>query len=287
MKQRNLVTVILMHILVGYGLSLAQEVGEKKPGYGWKKEAIGNLNLTQAGFDNWVSGGENMLAWQLGINVNLTLDQEKYSWSNTAKLSYGQAKIGDSDARKSADEIRLESIAAYKLGWYVDPFASTLAQTQSAAGYDYGANTKTEISNFLDPGYFTLSVGGIYAPSDEIKTRLGGALKITVTNEFPRPYADDPNTPEMEKTKSEGGVMSVTDLKLKLDNDILFTSRLDLFSNLKSLDQVVVRWDNLMLAKVSKYFNVSLNVELFYDKSISSKRQLREVLALGVLYSFL
>jgi hypothetical protein len=280
-----LVTIILPWFV--YDSLLAQGESQKKPVYGWKKEVVGVFNLAQASFDNWVSGGENTLAWQFGVNSNFTLDQEKLNWANSGKVSYGESKIGDTEARKSTDEIKLESVLTYKLGVFVDPFASLSALTQFGAGYAYSANDKTEISSFLDPGYFTLSAGVSHSEGDMFKSRLGPALKLTVTSNHSIPYADDPNTSAIEKTKTEVGISSVTDLKLNLEENVLFTSKLDIFSNLKSVNQIVVRWDNLFTAKVSQYVTTSLNIELFYDKSISTQRQLREFLALGLSYSFL
>ena len=69
----------------------------------------------------------------------------------------------------------------------------------------------------------------------------------------------------------EYGAESVTDLLTKLSENIIFASKLELFSNLQSFDKIDVNWDNLFTAKVSTYLNVSLNIKLFYDKDISLK----------------
>jgi hypothetical protein len=268
-------------------MSFSQEAEKKTPEYGWKKELIGNLNFTQNNFDNWSQGGENSWSWQLDINAKFVNDQEKYNWSNSGKCSFGKTKIGDVEARKAADEIKLESVYTYKFGVYVNPYIAATGKTQFTKGYIYDNNLKTAVSNFMDPGYFTESIGVGYAPNDKIKSRLGAALKETITSDFPNPYADDPNTEKIEKTKVEIGAESTTDINLKLSENILFTSKLELFSNLERVDEIDVNWDNLFSAKISKYINVSLNVCLFYDKDISKKRQLKETLAVGLSYSFL
>ncbi|RKY84956.1 hypothetical protein DRP98_03865, partial [candidate division KSB1 bacterium] len=67
----------------------------------------------------------------------------------------------------------------------------------------------------------------------------------------------------------------------------IFTSKLELFSGLKALDETDVNWDNVFTAKISKYFNVNFNVKLFYDKDISKQRQLKQSLAMGLTCSFL
>ena len=120
-----------------------------------------------------------------------------------------------------------------------------------------------------------------------IKTRLGAALKQTITRNYPSPYADDPETDKIEKIKSEIGAESVTDISWKISETSLFTSKLELFSALTAVDEIDVNWDNIFTTKISKYFNINLNVKLFYDKDISAKRQLKQALALGLTYNFI
>jgi len=265
----------------------AQDAEEKKPEYGWKKELVGNLNLTQTAFDNWTQGGENTLAWQLNINGKALKSEKKFKWDSTGKISYGMAKIADLGSRKSVDEIKLETVFTYLLGTYVNPYAAATAGTQFTKGYEYTDDAKTEISNILDPGYFSQSLGLGYEPIDELQTRLGFAVRETITRDHPVPYADDPETLDVEKTKVEPGVESVTDFSKTLIGEILLTSKLELFSNLKGLDEIDVNWDNIFTAKISKYIDVSFNIKLFYDRDISKKRQLKQSIALGLTYTFL
>ncbi len=282
---RYLTLLIWFFALVGVIAARAQDKPEPK--YGWQKEMVGSINFAQTSFDNWSQGGENSLAWQVNLNFKFVNDQERFNWSNSGKFSFGEAKVGTETMKKSVDEIKLESVFTYKLGVYVNPYLAATAETQFTRGYDYALQPARAISDFLDPGYFTQSAGLGIEPVKGLKTRIGAALKETYTRNFPQPYADDPNTPTVEKTKVEVGAESVTDFSWKLSETTLFTSKLELFSNLKALDQVDVRWDNLLSAKVAKYLNVNFNVKLFYDKDISRKRQLKQALTIGLTYSFL
>jgi hypothetical protein len=265
----------------------AQEAQEPEPDYGWHNEIVGNLNLTQASFDNWTQGGENTLAWQISLKTEFKLKQEKYEWVNATKFSYGSAKVGNNEARKSADEIKFESVYTRKLNRLLNPFVAITAATQFTAGFKYDGDAKTQVSKFMDPGYFTQSVGLGYAPNEEIKTRLGVTVKETITSDFSVPYADEPDTPQIEKTKVEPGISSITEFKRNFDENILFNSRLDLFSDLEAFDRIDVLWENNLSFKISKFFNVNFNVDLFYDKDISKRRQLKQVLAVGLTYTFL
>lgn len=253
----------------------------------WKKEIVGNLNLTQVSFDNWAQGGENAFAWQAILNTSFTYEKPEVKWMSTGRFSFGKSKLGDSGFRKSVDEIKLESVASYKMNLYVNPYFAATALTQFTAGFTYTGDDGMKISDFFDPAYFTQSIGVGYEPAKEFKIRTGLALKETVTRNFPVPYADDPATAAVEKTRTEVGMDLVSDFKRKLAENILLTSKLELFSNMQAFDEIDVAWDNLLSARVSKLIDVNFNLKLFYDKNITSKRQIKHSLAVGLTYSFL
>jgi len=289
MKRRTLVILASLMVLAALSnhLLFAQEAAEEMPEYGWQNVLVGNLNFSQSAFDNWAQGGEDSLAWQLNINGKADRKEAKYDWANAGKLSYGMVKIGGLESRKSIDEIKAESVFTYILGVYVNPYVAASGETQLAPGYVYDDVSKEQVSDILDPGYFTQSAGLGYEPFKELKTRLGFALKETITRNYPAPYADDPETSEVEKTLIEPGIESVTDFSKSLIGGILLTSKLEIFSNFKAINEIDVKWDNIFSAKISKYIDVNLNIKLLYDRNISTKRQLKQSLSLGLTYTFL
>jgi hypothetical protein len=253
--------------------------------YGWKKTAVAGLNFTQNSFDNWAQGGEDSWSWQLDVNAALSKTEKKYDWSNSLKTSFGKTRVGDESARKAADELRFESVYSRLLGIFVDPYASVSARTQYAAGYDYSTENDIQTSDSFDPTYFTESVGLGIKPADFIKTRVGAAMKQTVSS-VKYGYADDPDTKdEIEDFKNEFGAELVTDLSFKLDKNIMFTSKVEIFSDFNTFKSIDVNWDNMFKAKVSEYIDVSLNIRIFYDEDISPKRQISQTLAVGLTYT--
>ncbi len=280
--------VVALTICLAPGLILTAASAEDEQPLGWKNELVAGFNLTQASFDNWAQGGENTLGWQMGLNGRFTHLGAGHEWANTTKLAYGMQKVGDEDARKSVDEIKLETVYIHKAGFFVEPYLAATVQTQFSNGYLYDDTGKTAISGFLDPGYFTQSVGVRKSFRDVVSSRLGASVKETITDKYPVPYADDPETEdEIEDTKVELGMESVTDLSLTLSESLLFTSKLELFSDLEASNEIDVAWDNLLVAKVQEYVTVSLNVKIFYDRDISKKRQLRQSLAIGLSYALM
>jgi hypothetical protein len=253
----------------------------------WKNSVIGNLNFTQNQFDNWSQGGTDSWSWQADLLPKFTYEDSSFQWANTGKASFGKSEVGDAGSRKAADELRVESVLTYKLGVLVNPYAAITGLTQFAKGYDYSAPAAVEVSGFLDPGYFTQSLGLGIQPVKAVKTRIGAAVKETLTRNHPAPYADDPKTVKIEKFKVEPGGEWVTDLGLALHTNIQFASKLELFSNFKGFRAVDANWDNMFTSKISNVLSVSFNLRMFYDRDISAKRQLKQVLALSLSYSLL
>ncbi len=259
----------------------AQEEEKKEPELGWSKDVLFNLSFTQNSFDNWNQGGDNSWAWQTDLMPKFIYRQEKYEWENIGKFSYGKSKVADQDARKAADEIKLESSYTYKLNEQINPYVAVKAQTQFTAGYEYTDTSRIEISNFMDPGYLQESIGAGWTPNEQFRTRLGVAFKQTLTDKFADRYALG------ETFRSEIGAESVTDLELKFSETITYTGRLSLFSNMKRFDEIDADWDNLFKGKLTEILNVTFTFRLFYDRDVSAKRQLKQTLAVGVSFDLI
>jgi hypothetical protein len=265
------------------------EEAAEEPKYGWSKEAVANLNFTQSSFDNWTQGGENTWAWLAGLSTRLINDQEKINWTNTGKFEYGQSKIGDDDSKKSADEIFIESVLSYKMKFHVNPYIAVNGRTQFASAYDYTVEPKDEISKFLNPGYFMESFGVEYKKEKIFRTRFGFAAKQTVVTDtvFAKRFTDKSDTGKKEKVRNEIGLEWVSGYNKKIYGNIVYATTLEVFSNVKSFEEIDVRWDNLFSAEIAKYLAVSFNFQIYYDRDISIKRQLKQILSVGLKYSLL
>ncbi len=252
----------------------------------WKHSLVSGLNLTQVAFTDWAQGGENALAWTLLLDGKSTREGETVIWSNTYKFAFGQTRLGSQGLRKTEDKIDFESILTYKVGTLINPYAAATVKSQFAPGYMYdNAGNETQVSQFFDPGYLTQSFGAGYQPINEIKTRFGVALREIITSDFIQ-YSDDPTTTDdIEKIRVEGGLEFVTDISWQLEENLLFTSKIEFFSPLKSFDETVLRSDNSITAKVSKYITANLNLQLLNDKKVSPRTQFKETIALGLSYT--
>jgi hypothetical protein len=187
--------------------------------------------------------------------------------------------------RKSADEIKLESVLTYKLGSKINPFVAVTGETQFAAGMDFSTDSSFKISAFMDPGYFRESFGAAFDIREGLATRLGLAFKQTVASDYL--YADDAATAEVETLRSEFGAESVTDLSYNVSETAVLVSKLELFTAFSAFDEIDASWDNTLTVKVSDYINMNMNLKMVYDKDISVKRQIKQSMAFGINYTFI
>jgi hypothetical protein len=263
-------------------IAFAQDVPPPPPPeYGWKHSLVAGLTLTQVAFTDWAQGGENALAYTLSADGKSIDDEEKSNWANTYKFAFGQVRLGGQGLRKADDIIDVATVYTYKIGTLINPYASATVKTQFAHGYVYpNADSSVQVSAFFDPGYLTQSAGVGYQPIPEIKTRLGFALREIVTNKFNQ-YSNDPG----KKTSVDGGMESVTEIEWKLDDNILFTTKLEMFDAFKQFDEIVVRNNTSITGKVNKYVTAMFNIQLINEKRVTPRTQVKETIALGLSYT--
>lgn len=255
----------------------------------WKHTLVAGLTVTQVSYTDWAQGGENALAYTLSIDGKSVRDVTLTNWSNSYKVAYGQTRLGSKGLRKTDDKIELESVLTYKIGTYINPYASATFKSQFDDGFKYNdaANTQTKISSAFDPIYLTQALGVGYQPFVQLKTRLGAAVR-EVLDDSRYGYADDAKTTaEIEASKIEGGLESVTDVEIKIEENTLFTAKLEMFAPFNNIDVVVVRSDNTLSSKLNKYIAVVFNIQLINDRSVSTRTQVKEGLAMGLSYTFL
>ena len=269
-------------------LGLAQQDSTAVPTGPWTHSVVAGLTLTQVAFKDWSQGGENALSYALALDGSSKRKGEEVDWANNYKFAFGQTRLGSQGLKKTDDKIDLESVLTYKLGTYVNPYGAATFKSQFATGYKYDDATgvKTPVSKFFDPAYLTQSIGVGYQPAPEIKTRLGAALREIITSVYTQ-YADDPSTTTVEKTSVKGGFESVTNVEWKVGENMLFTAKLELFSAFDKLDQVIVRSDNTLAAKVNKYVSVIVNVQLINERAVTPRTQVKQTLGLSLSYQLL
>jgi hypothetical protein len=282
---KKLLTVLLMMFVA----SLYAQDGKDSTMHKWVPSLVSGLNISQIALENWSQGGENSLAYTLTADFNLKYKSEHWRFKNQIKGAFGKTKLGDDEIRQTDNEFFIESVVSYHiLGWAVNPYFSNLVRSSFTEGFDYKKDPVEKIADFFDPGYITQSIGFTYDQLENIQTRLGVAFQetITRTDELALKYSDDPETTdEIEKFKFETGIESVTDANFTLDHNLLYTTKLRLFTRFEDLSVWDVRFDNTVTAKVNNWLNVNLSVIVLHEISQTRKTQLKQALQVGITYS--
>ncbi|MCX6156289.1 MAG: DUF3078 domain-containing protein [Candidatus Kapabacteria bacterium] len=278
----KLITIVSITLLI-YCTNLFAQTDTSKHS-AWKPSGVAGFNVNQMALTNWSQGGESSIVWSIIGNFGLKYQADSIVFDNRLKATFGMSKQGTNNFINNDNEFYLEDVLAYKFGWAVDPFFSNSVKTVLANGYDYKDSLHKQISAFFDPAYITQSLGFSYGNASKFATRLGIALQEIITQKFHN-YSDDPKTSKIETFKLETGIESVSDLTMKLDENLLYSTKLRLFTRFKNLDVWDVRWDNMITAKINKYLNVNLNILVVHQIDQTLKTQVKEALQIGLTYN--
>jgi len=285
------ISTVLFSLLIVYGISQAEP---------WSKSFNTDLTLTQNSYsDSWKGGEAGNISWVWNANGQFEKQASpKFKFRNTSKFSFGQTHIQNKETKdwakpqKSTDLIDIENLGLFTLHKYVDPYVGLRFESQFLDASVSGINL------YVNPKKITESAGAARQfykkEKDELLSRLGFAFRQIITEMVVDTLKEETDT----ETTNDGGIESVTDLKLTLSETLQFTSKLSLYKalffseseDLKGTPQedywksVDVNWENHLAASVSKYIVVSLYMQLLYDKQIDRRGRLKETLSLGVTY---
>jgi hypothetical protein len=247
---------------------------------GWNLSLSTSLTVTQTAYHQWAAGGSNVFVWTGGFNGSAIFDTTFWNWANEAKVIFGQSKQNGEAPRKTDDIIDLESVLTYKQKEYLNPYVSLNLQTQMAPGYRYEKENRIQISDTFDPAYLTNGIGIGYAPKKTFRTRFGLAARTTFARKFV-------NFDQGKKVGVESGLQWVTHAERRFNKYFFVRSRLNLFSSFEKFEYGNIFWDTLMQASLTKYIIVNLQTFVVYNAKVSKKTQFKEVLSIGLKYTFI
>ena len=256
-----------------------QNKSEKlKPG--WNNLLESSLTVTQTSYHNWQSGGSNVFVWMGIVDGSAIRDTSKYSWANYIKVFYGASRQNGAGTRKTNDLLELESVFSIKDTRFLNPYLSVSFRSQLTPGYNYSSTGKEKISDFFDPGYLVGGLGIGYAKDRLFRTRIGAASRAVFTNKYST-YADG------NRIKYDAGLQWVSRIEKKLLDNILFKTKLDVFSTFEDFKEADLNWDTLLQVSVTQYIVINLQTLLIYDPKIVKKAQIKEILSIGLRYNFI
>ena len=257
----------------------------------WKSGGLIAVNFSQVNLSQWSAGGENTMSLNSSINLYSNYLKGKNDWQNTLDFGYAFLKTATGGVKKSDDRIEFTSKYGRKFSknWLYSGLVNF--KSQFAPGYLY-PNDSTIISNFMSPGFLTVSVGFTYKPVDYFEVFISPAAgKFTFVTAKSLSdmgaYGVDPG----KSVRSEFGAYLNMKFKKELMTNVTLTSNLELFNNYtdenkQNAKNIDVNFNNTLNLKVNKYITASVNVQLVYDANIVERTQFKELIGVGFGYKF-
>ena len=278
-----------LSILLGI-VSLANSFAQTDTTY-WRRSFSAGITINQASFsDNWKAGGNNSIALGLFLNAKANYLKDRLSWDNTTELQYGLIKNAGQDMRKSLDRIFLDSKVGYQLTSKWNGFYATNFITQFAPGYEYNEDSPDRlISNFLSPGFLTLSTGFEYKPAPWFSLRLSPyAPRFTFLTDPAVGLNERYGVPVGKTTRQEWlAAMVQADLEKDIAPNLNLKVNYLGYANYEHLAFKTIdhRLSATITAKVYKFISVNLTGIALYDRDQDQNIQYSQALAFGILYN--
>lgn len=270
----------------------------------WKFGGVVSLNLSQLSLTNWAAGGDNSIAANGLVKLSGDFDDGTLNWDNDLTMGFGLVRQGSDPARKSDDNLDLSSKFGYRASknWFYSALLSF--KTQFAEGWDKpGEVNRTKISNWMSPGYLSISAGMDFKPNKLFALLLSpvsGKMTFVMDEELSATgsFGLDPG----QKVRAEFGGLIKAVYKQEILKNVTVDTKLELFSNYFDHPQWVdVNWDLLLSLKVNDFISASLMTQLIYDRDIEfgtdtsgdgipdtfePRVQFKELFGIGLTYNF-
>ena len=294
---------------------------QEQPPKNWAWTGITGLNLNQASFSNWTAGGVNSIAFSALGKFSGNYKKNKLTWNNNLNLLYGMVKNQGETLKKNDDNIELISVVGTDISknWALTGYVSF--RSQFTDGFDKDNDT-LRISNFMAPGYLTLSPGFRFKPNDWFYIILSPAtarftfvMDQTLANQGSfgvTPAEKDTNGVIIKNGENiliYFGPFLEAYMKKEVVKGLTLESRLKILytfinrDNLEAYD-ADISWENFLNYSIAKYFSVSLFLHFVYlpgqptikfdnfdgvavPKAVPNRHiQIKETIGIGITYSF-
>ncbi|KMQ50369.1 hypothetical protein CHISP_2732 [Chitinispirillum alkaliphilum] len=290
----------MVFILTLFGvvfLSYSDQANEGSPG-GWDVSFKSNLSVSLNAYsDNWIGRDVGAFTWVLRNDISAEKEFSEWTRNRTNLiLMFGQTSLQDRETKvwaplqKSSDQINIETIQRFTLGFFTDPFISAGLLSQFVDERD------TLLTRYFNPLEIKGSAGAIRDLYRAERTLLTTRLGFAVRNHYDRDVLLQDNTRDNVFT-TDGGVDVVADFEHTTENEYInITSRLGIYKALFRIDEEAegeeglwrypdVNWDSMLGVALTRYLMLGVNFQLLYDRELDSRPRFKHLYTLGVRYA--
>jgi hypothetical protein len=285
--------ILFIAITCSINSLFAQE--KEGPKEGWTKKGKISLLFNQSAFSNWVAGGENNIAGNLGLNYDFNYVKGNLNWDNKIIAAYGLTKSKNSPFEKKTDDrFEFNSVVGKKASgyWFYSGFLNF--KTQFTEGYKYGtdangAEIRTSYTNFMSPANLSFGPGMLWKKSDNFKFNLAPATAkiVIVDKDLTLPNDAYFGVEEGKSTRFELGFNAAAYAKVNVMENVSMENILNLYSNyLEDPQNIDLDYTMNLVMAINKYLSANVSFQTIYDDNAFEGFQIREVFGLGVNYEF-
>jgi len=253
----------------------------------WKFEGRSRLNMNTVILSDWADGGESSLSGATYFNLMIKYEKDDFKFENYFNTAYGMQLYRYSNSRKSEDKVQFTSSVAHQFQkkWFYN--AQLEFKSQYTKGYKY-PNDSVAVSDWLAPGYLTLSLGVENKSIDGLSifvSPMAGKLIFVMDQDLADEGrygvkkavkdADGNILKPGENVKAELGINVKVRYRKELFKNIDLSTYLVLYNNYADYNpsnrwNIDVDWETLFDFTINKYFVANLYLHLIYDNDITS-----------------
>ena len=253
-----------------------------------------DLTLSQAYFENWVSGGENAFNGVLHFDYNFNYSNRKgWVWDNNLMISIGGNKTSSSKILKKADD-RFEINS--QLGKQINQFWNYAVylnfKSQLLPGFRYytenGVEKKDKSTRIFSPTIMQFGVGWYYKKSSNSWVNLSplSARGIFVGSAYTQELEVGQKFFGVEKGKTSlinlGGSINGF-IKLSLMDNITIENKFNVYSNyIEKIQNIDFEFNTILRMKVNRRISSNLIAHFLYDDDLIGRLQIRELFGAGL-----
>jgi hypothetical protein len=312
--------LVFILLFLGSGIIFAQD--DAKPEKIWKITGINQLNFNQISLSNWSSGGDPSISLGLVSKWYANYKKDKIAWDNNINFQFGLFKEKGEKIKKTDDLLDLNSIFGYQAAgkWEYSLLFNFRTQISEGVDSDYDS---IKISNFMAPGYLTLSPAMRYKPVDWFYILISPITMkgVFVTDQdladigaFGVDPAEYDTTTNMKiKDGSNTWIRYGAFAEVYFGKEVLkglsIESKLNSFYSYNDRDglkgsDMDINWENFVNYNLKDWLSLSLFVHLVYypgqapvkvalldgepviEAGASFQRQIKQTFGLGLTYNF-
>lgn len=266
----------------------------------WTYYTTLDFSMSQGSYTNWSGGGDNSISLLSNFHYYLNYKKNNLSLENFIYYKLGFMKSGEEDIHINSDRFELNSklgIKAFKKWNYA---AQINILTQIFNLYNFSTSTpKVLKSNFLSPGYFTVSLGFDYKPSSKLSlliSPIAGKLVYVRDSSKINPKSYGIEAGKKYKLESGGRIeirnkwSNLFDKILNIDNEASIFYSYESKNHYLNYDTeneerkncpFVINWKTTFSFKINYFMSSKIYTELKYDENTSKKIQFKENFTIG------